>query len=89
MIALIEGYKQELIKANVRSQRISNHHTLANCTVPQILSHALYLIEHFPPTSLTGKSHRQLAAVQGCFSFAGWYSLGDLKNHRKAIQKAD
>lgn len=86
VVSVINRYKNELTHAGVVATCIDPRHTLASCTVTEILSHALFLIEQFDELCLDrqfAKASRQLSAIQICLSFAGLYSLNELKLHNR------
>lgn len=86
--ALVLKYSADLI--DIESRRIDPHHTLADCTRVQILSHARYLLEllkrDVSPSNQYGKANRKLGEVQTCLSFAGVYTLADIRSHNKGAR---
>lgn len=85
IISVTAEYQQRFLRDSIMPQRIDPLCTFAETSLTERLAHAAYLAEHIPDFARDpgkwGKANRHLASMQLCMSFAGWYSLNELREH--------
>jgi hypothetical protein len=83
-------YEERLVAERIPKVAMHPARTFASLSRKEILAHAHHLIDgvklyaqyaHDPEKA--GKTGRHLASIQMCLSFAGWYTLDDLKDHNR------
>ena len=87
IISVIEMYEARLRKADIPKRPVCDQCTFKCLSEAEVLAHAHWLcdgVKQFAkdPTKRR-KTGSHLTAVQMCLSFAGWYTLGELKTHNK------
>lgn len=84
---LVRMYKYRLERAQIPKIQALPDTYFGELSQEQHLAHAHYLcdrvMECLDDPGLWGKTNRLLAALQMCFSFAGWYTLKELQNQNR------
>jgi hypothetical protein len=87
MIGIIEQYERVLTHSKIPKERMSPKRTFQGLSPQELLAHAHALCEgaktYARDPEKWGKANRHFAAIQMCLSFAGWYTLADLKDHNR------
>ncbi len=84
---VIKMYERRLCEAGVPKIPMDSGKKFSELSKNELLAHAHFLCEGVKKYALDPKKRRKtgshLTAVQMCLSFAGWYTLDDLKYHNK------
>lgn len=82
---VVQLYSALLQKEGIIPRRIDLNSSFANKSQRELLAHASYLCEQLPSFVFVedkfGKANRHLTAIQMCLSFAGCYTLNELRVH--------
>jgi hypothetical protein len=83
---VVTFYHSTLSQAGIQPQRINVDSSFGSVPRTALLAHAHYLCDGVLRMNITqqyGKANRHLTAVQMCLSFAGWYTLNELREHNR------
>lgn len=83
---IVTFYHSTLIQAGIQPQRINVDSSFGSQTQAALLAHALYLAENLIELDIEakyGKANRHLTAIQMCLSFAGVFTLNELREHNQ------
>ena len=87
ILNVVGMYEMRLVAEGVPKVAMNSERTFASLSRSEILAHAHFLIDGVRTYAVDprkeGKTARHLASIQMCLSFAGWYSLEELKNHNR------
>lgn len=87
IISIIEMYERALQKNNIPKIRMEPKRTFGSLSHEELLAHAHFLCDGVKEYALDPEKQRKtgshLTALQMCLSFAGWYTLEDLRNHNR------
>jgi len=82
------AYQEQLIEHKIPAERMNPiNKTFRDMDSDELLMHAHYLCQNIfrflPDDRKWDKVNRHFAAMQMCLSFAGWYTLDQLRDHNK------
>jgi hypothetical protein len=87
MKEVVEMYEKRLQEEYIPKVAMDSNRTFESLSRPERLAHAHYLVdgvkEFLEDPKKEGKANRHLASIQMCLSFAGWYTLEQLKSHNR------
>ncbi len=86
MLGLVAIYELRLKNEGIPKVQVDSAVYFGNCTPKELLAHAHYLCDEVRNiaeasdlSEMWDKANRLFAALQMCTSFAGWYTLGELR----------
>ena len=85
--SVVITYQAELTERGITPQRIDTQKKFADYSEEEVLAHAAHLccniIDFLDDPAEWDKLNRHLGALQMCLSFAGCYSLDELRAHNR------
>ena len=86
--SVVQMYITRLGGGGVTPVRINTGRTFGSLTMREMLAHAYYLCNGVIKLldnheKNRDKINRHLGFIQACLSFAGWYTLDQLRNHNR------